>query len=163
MDLVRENSDPTSAAKFLVDHALSNFSTDNLSCLIVRLDKDAILEAQNNRENPIGVEGDGSFGAHKVSETDKIVGSTKAKITEGGTAAVGVSASNSGRGYDPIPIEDGADASFKPTTIEGPVEEEPTSLEDSDAPEVSSDAIPDPQALKLSTPTSPTEAGPTNS
>ncbi|KAF7542956.1 hypothetical protein G7Z17_g11133 [Cylindrodendrum hubeiense] len=38
VDLVRNLEDPITAAKILVDHALNRFSTDNLSCMIVRLD-----------------------------------------------------------------------------------------------------------------------------
>jgi protein phosphatase PTC1 len=121
--------DPVAAAKFLVDHALNRFSTDNLSCMIVRLDKAGLLETQNNKENPIGVEGDQSTGTGKVSEADKIVQETKQKIAEGGAPAIGVSASNSGRGYDPSTADGG---NFKPTTLDGSVEEEPSSMDDSD-------------------------------
>lgn len=38
VDLVRHIHDPQEASKKLVDHALSQFSSDNLSCMIVRLD-----------------------------------------------------------------------------------------------------------------------------
>jgi protein phosphatase PTC1 len=102
--------------------------------MIVRFDKQAILESQNNRDNPIGVEGDSSHNVSgKVSEADKIVSSTRQKIAEGGTPAVGISASNSGRGHDPVPIEDGEKTTtFTPSVIEGSVEEEPSSLGDSD-------------------------------
>ncbi|KAI1374945.1 PP2C-domain-containing protein [Hypoxylon crocopeplum] len=158
VDLVRDEQDPVSASKKLVDHALARFSTDNLSCMIVRLDKAALLENQNNKENPIGVEGDSTGIGSKVSEADKIVSSTKQKIAEGDTPAIGVSASNSGRGHDPIPIDDGD--TFKPTIIQGPVEEEPPSLEDSDAPEVNTDAIPNPGGLVTPEATSPNAAGP---
>ncbi|KAI1500415.1 phosphatase 2C-like domain-containing protein [Biscogniauxia marginata] len=144
VDLVRDMQDPTSASKLLVDHALSRFSTDNLSCMIVRFDKAALLDHQNNKDNPIGVEGDNTPGAGKVSEAEKIVTSTKQKIAEGDAPAVGVSASNSGRGHDPIPIDDSE--TFKPTIIEGSVEEEPASLE-SDAPEVSTDSLPNSSSL----------------
>ncbi|ORY68494.1 protein phosphatase 2C [Pseudomassariella vexata] len=143
VDLVREVQDPASAAKQLVDHALARFSTDNLSCMIIRFDKAALLESQ--KDKPIGVEGDVTEPGCKISEAEKIVSSTKQKIAEGGTPAVGVSASNSGRGHDPIPIKDGE--TFQPTALEGSVEEEPGPLEDSDAPEVTPDAIPDPNAL----------------
>ncbi|KAF3930644.1 hypothetical protein ABW19_dt0206222 [Dactylella cylindrospora] len=39
VDLIRNIHDPQEASKALVDHALARFSTDNLSCMIVRLDK----------------------------------------------------------------------------------------------------------------------------
>lgn len=146
------------ASKKLVDHALARFSTDNLSCMIVRFDKAALLENQNNKDNPIGVEGDSTHTGGKVSEAERIVNSTKQKIAEGDTPAIGVSASNSGRGHDLVPIDDGD--KFKPTIIEGPVEEEPPSLEDSDAPEVTPDAIPNPGGLVTPEATSPNTTGP---
>ncbi|KAK4044663.1 phosphatase 2C-like domain-containing protein [Parachaetomium inaequale] len=130
VDLVRNVPDPVAAAKLLVDHALSRFSTDNLSCMIVRLDKQALLENQNNKEKAIGVEGDATAVSGKVSEAEKIVKTTQAKIAEGGSSPVGVSASNSGKGHDPAAAEDG-DKGFIPTVIEGPVEEEPVSIEES--------------------------------
>lgn len=136
MDLVRNIEDPVAAAKTLVDHALARFSTDNLSCMIIRLDRQALLDHQNNKNSAIGVEGDPATVPGKVSEAEKIVGTTIAKIAEGGTPAVGISASNSGRGHIRAPQEDG-DARFIPTLIEGVVEEEPSSIDDS--PEVSLD------------------------
>jgi protein phosphatase PTC1 len=124
VDLVREIQDPTAGAKLLVDHALAHFSTDNLSCMIVRFDKGAILA---NKEHGIGVEGDQSGVAGKVSEADKIVRSTRQKIADGDVPPIGVSASNSGRGHDPSSSVDESEAAFVPTTIEGSVEEEPSS------------------------------------
>ncbi|KAI3336358.1 protein serine/threonine phosphatase 2C [Xylariaceae sp. AK1471] len=144
VDLIRDNSDPVAASKLLVDHALTRFSTDNLSCMIIRFDKAALLD-QNNKDRPIGVEGDSTGGAGKVTEAEKIVSSTKQKIAEGDVPAVGVSASNSGRGHDPTPIDD-ADT-FKPTIIKESVEEEPASIENVDAPEVSAKGVPDKDAL----------------
>ncbi|KAI1452096.1 PP2C-domain-containing protein [Annulohypoxylon moriforme] len=160
VDLVRDEQNPVTASKKLVDHALARFSTDNLSCMIVRFDKAALLEHQNNKENPIGVEGDSTNAGGNVSEADRIVSSTKQKIAEGDTPAIGISASNSGRGHDLVPI-DGGD-SFKPTIIEGPVEEEPPSLEDSDAPEVTADAIPNPDGLTTPEATSPNTVRPSS-
>ncbi|KUI62566.1 hypothetical protein VP1G_09681 [Cytospora mali] len=123
-DLVRNVQEPNSAAKLLVDHALARFSTDNLSCMIVRFNRDALLENQNNKDSRVGVEGDQDIFPGKVSEVERIVGATKKQIADGGPA-IGVSASNSGRGHDPIPLDDeSGDASFTPTSIEGSVEEE---------------------------------------
>jgi protein phosphatase PTC1 len=96
--------------------------------MIVRFDKQALLEHQTNKEKAIGVEGDSATVSGKVSEAEKILHTTKAKIAEGGSSPVGVSASNSGKGHDPVPVEDG-DKGFIPTVIEGPVEEEPASME----------------------------------
>lgn len=124
VDQVRNVQDPVTASKLLVDHALSRFSTDNLSCMIVRLDRDGLVKTQKNRA--MGVETEGASTA-KVSEADKIVLQTKQKIADGSTPAVGVSASNSGRGHDPVPIEE---VEFVPTLLEGSVEEEPTPLDE---------------------------------
>lgn len=95
-----------------------------------------MIEKQVNKDSAIGVEGDASTGVG-VSEVEKIIGATKQKIAEGDVPAVGVSASNSGRGHDLAPLEDG-EASFTPTIIEGSVEEEPSSIEES--PNVTPDA-----------------------
>lgn len=131
MDLVREIQDPVVAAKYLVDHALSRFSTDNLSCMIVRFDKTALMKSQNTKDGSIGVEGDAAEAGGRISEAEKIVNSTRQKIAEGDTTSVGISASNSGKGHDPAPIEDGE--GFKKTTLDGPVEEEPAAIDESDS------------------------------
>lgn len=146
VDLVRNVADPSAAAKLLVDHALSRFSTDNLSCMIVRLDKQALLENQNNKEKAIGVEGDAATVSGRVSEAEKILKTTQAKIAEGSGSPVGVSASNSGKGHEPVQAEDG-DTGFVPTVIEGSVEEEPASIEES--PEV---ALPTPENMQVDSP-----------
>lgn len=129
MNLIRNVADPVAAAKMLVDHALAHFSTDNLSCMVVRFDKEALVENQNNNDGLIGVEGDEVGSGMKPSEADKIVNDIKQKIAEGGTPAIGVSASNSGRGHDSTTAPP-TDEAFKPTTIEGSVEEEPVSASD---------------------------------
>lgn len=138
--------EPVSAAKFLIDQALSRFSTDNLSCMIVRFDKAALLQSQGDKDNAIGVEGDNAETGSKVSEADKIVNATRQKIAEGDTPAVGVSASNSGRGHEPVAIhrEEPGEA-FKPTLINGSVEEEPGPIHesDSDAAQSSPVSVPD--------------------
>lgn len=138
MDLVRNVEDASTAAKNLVDHALNRFSTDNLSCMVVRFDKAALLESQNDKDNAIGVELATRSG--KSSEADKIVRDTKQKILDGDVPAVGVSASNSGRGQDPGSAPD----DFKPTTLDGTVEEEPGPIDaagpEETSPEVSTSA-----------------------
>ncbi|KAB8664829.1 hypothetical protein FH972_026253 [Carpinus fangiana] len=58
VDLIRNVQDPVLASKMLVDHALSRFSTDNLSCMVVRLDKSGLFDTIEKRVEPIGVEGD---------------------------------------------------------------------------------------------------------
>ena len=126
---MRGIQDPISASKLLVDHALSRFSTDNLSCMVVRFDKDAILQSQKDKD--VGVEPDNA--PPRVSEVDKIVSDAKQKIADGSAEPVGISATNSGRGHDPIPIEEGE---FTPTTLDGSVEEEPGAVLSTDSPEV---------------------------
>lgn len=58
----------------LVDHALSRFSTDNLSCMVVRFN--------GSHDKPIGVEGDPSTGS--MSEADAIVATQKEKLVASG-------------------------------------------------------------------------------
>ncbi|KAK8022418.1 protein phosphatase 2C isoform beta [Apiospora rasikravindrae] len=134
VDLVRELPDPSAAAKQLVDHALARFSTDNLSCMVVRFDKTALLE--NQKDKSLGVEGDPNAPTGKISESEKILSSTKQKIADGGNPAIGISASNSGRGHDPIPVINDNPEAFTPTTLDSAVEEEAPIPDFSDAPEV---------------------------
>ena len=129
VDLVREVYDPVAASKQLVDHALNRFSTDNLSCMIVRFDKEAIAQSQQNNE--IGLE---TQGTSQVSEADKIINEIQQKIADGTVAPTGISASNSGRGHDPIAAKEGE---FVPTSLGHAVmEEEPGAIDDTDSPEV---------------------------
>lgn len=101
MDLIRNVQDPTLASKKLVDHALNRFSTDNLSCMIVRFDKVATAKAAASNIEP-------AAGVRKISEVDRIVNETKLRITSGTIQPIGVSATNGGRGYEPdfIPEEE---------------------------------------------------------
>lgn len=87
--------------------------------MIVRFDKDALLDSQNNKDLSIGVEGDKPAAVGKISEVEKIVGATKKQIAESGSA-VGVSASNSGKGHDPTPVDNGG-SDVSPTVVEGPL------------------------------------------
>ncbi|CAF3511255.1 unnamed protein product [Fusarium graminearum] len=116
VDLVRNVNDPISASKQLVDYALNRFSTDNLSCMVVRLDQ--------NKEAAVEVEG----AASQVSEADKIVSETKQKIAEGIAPAVGVSAtSNAPQSQPPIAVQEG---DFVPTSLDDIVTEEPPHVAD---------------------------------
>ncbi|KAJ4304241.1 mgpp2cl-1, protein phosphatase 2C-like protein 1 [Collariella sp. IMI 366227] len=134
VDLVRGVPDPVTAAKLLVDHALSRFSTDNLSCMIVRLDRQALLENQNSK--PIGVEGDPTCTTPppKVSETEKIVAAAREKIALEGVTPVGVSACNDGNGRVSVHEgagEQGGNKGSLPTVLEGKaVQEEPAAAAD---------------------------------
>ncbi|ELR10616.1 Protein phosphatase 2C 1 [Pseudogymnoascus destructans] len=126
VDLVRNVQDPVVASQQLVDHALARFSTDNLSCMIVRLNKSALLNTANNHLSSIGVEGDPVGGPGRLSEADKIVAEVERKAEEDGVPYVGVSGSNSGKGYEQPKYEDGAGAGgAKNAGMEKVVEEEP--------------------------------------
>lgn len=71
------------ASKRLVDHALARFSTDNLSCMIVRFDNKALT--QRRAEHAIGVEGDKGM-TEGVSEAEAIVNETKKHLDSTGHA-----------------------------------------------------------------------------
>ncbi|TVY85064.1 Protein phosphatase 2C-like protein, partial [Lachnellula suecica] len=131
VDLVRNVNDPIIAAKQLVEHALARFSTDNLSCMVVRLNKHALLTTS---KEPIGVEGDATSNPGKISEAEKIVGDARRKVQENGVPGIGVSGSNFGEGHDPKQPEE-ATEEFKRVSMERVVEEEP-SLVEGDAPEL---------------------------
>ena len=76
VDLIRHNQDPQAASKHLVEYALSRYSTDNLSCMVVRFDGKALQQTLEHKKEPIGVEGDpASTKKGGMSETD-------AKISE---------------------------------------------------------------------------------
>lgn len=145
VDLIRETEDPAIAARHLVDHALNRFSTDNLSCMVVRFDKAALLESQNDKENPIGVEQVAQTG--RVSEAEKIVRDTEQKIAEGGVPAVGVSGANNARGRDsapapapPVAAVEAGSGDFKPTALDDTPEEEPSAAADGEVSVPKSDA-----------------------
>lgn len=79
--MIRNVQDPQAASKALVDHALARFSTDNLSCMVVRFDNSKLQATQ--QQSDIGVEGDvSSKGA--VTEADAIVSESKKLIEQGG-------------------------------------------------------------------------------
>ncbi|OAA41017.1 Protein phosphatase 2C [Metarhizium rileyi] len=129
VNLVRDIQDPTTAAQELVDQALKRFSSDNLSCMIIRFDKTATTATQGVNTSESETESE-----PRVSEAEKIVLETKQAIAEGTMPAVGVSASNSGRGHDTLPT-DGGD--FIVTTLDDSVEEETESAVAEDSPEIS--------------------------
>ncbi|KAF4998015.1 hypothetical protein FGRMN_3467 [Fusarium graminum] len=123
VDLVRNVEDPVSASKQLVDYALNRFSTDNLSCMVVRLDQ--------NKEAAVEIEG----AASQVSEADKIVSETKQKIADGSTPAIGVSgSSNAPQSSPPIAVQE--EGNFVPTSLDEMVTEEPPHVVDPKSDEV---------------------------
>ncbi|KAJ5939365.1 Protein phosphatase 2C [Penicillium verhagenii] len=74
VDLIRNIQDAQRASKILVDHALARFSTDNLSCMVIRLDSNRVKDIVNNKSEPIGVDGDPATHVSRgMSEADKIV------------------------------------------------------------------------------------------
>lgn len=99
--------------------------------MVIRFNKEKATKSLNT---PVDVQG--SDSSTKTSEVDKIVMDTKQSIAEGKTPAIGVSATNNGRGYD-APAED-----FVPTLLEGAVEEEPSAISDGESPEVDSSGDP---------------------
>ena len=133
VDLIRNTQDPAVASKQLVDHALARFSTDNLSCMVVRFNRPALLTATKESSAAIGVEGDPNSQSGKVSEVDKIVGDAKRKVQEDGVG-IGISGSNSGRGHDPKSAAE--EEQNKRVSMEKVVEEEPGLVEEADTPEV---------------------------
>lgn len=123
--------DPTAASKLLVEHALSRLSTDNLSCMVVRLDKDAMQKATKGA--PTTTTADVDAAHTKATEADKIVADTKQKIADGATAPIGVSATNSGRGMD---AAGHPDEEFVPTALDESVVEEEVAVVDDEDEEV---------------------------
>jgi protein phosphatase PTC1 len=137
VDLVRNTQDPTTGAKQLVDHALARFSTDNLSCMIVRLNKSALITTSKDSAAAIGVEGDPLSQSGKISEAEKIVSDAKRKVETDGVPGIGISGSNSGKGHEQKAIED--EQVVGRISMEKVVEEEPDLVGGESGPEVDMD------------------------
>ncbi|KAK4692062.1 protein phosphatase PTC1, partial [Lecanoromycetidae sp. Uapishka_2] len=85
VDLIRNTYDPQSASKLLVDHALARFSTDNLSCMVVRFDGKAVQQTVEHKAEPIGVEGDPpTYKKGGISEADAIVKEARKSMGDSG-------------------------------------------------------------------------------
>jgi protein phosphatase PTC1 len=80
VDLIRHIQDPQEASKKLVEYALARFSTDNLSCMVVRFDNRALRQRKN--EAAMGVEGDQATVNGGVTEADAIVAQAQKTIGE---------------------------------------------------------------------------------
>lgn len=80
VDLVRQVHDPQEASKKLVDYALARFSTDNLSCMVVRFDNKALRQRKN--EAVIGVDSDQAATKGGITEAEAIVAQAKKSIGE---------------------------------------------------------------------------------
>lgn len=85
MDLVRNIHDPQESSKVLVDHALSRFSTDNLSVMIVRFDPKKL---QTNTTTDIGVESEMSHEKGAVSEVEMLVSEARRNSLAAGETAL---------------------------------------------------------------------------
>lgn len=84
VDLIRNIQDPQAASRALVDHALARFSTDNLSCMVVRFDNQALQQTVDRKTEPIGVEGDPATQKGGITETEAIIGKQKEILHESG-------------------------------------------------------------------------------
>jgi protein phosphatase PTC1 len=84
--LIRNEHDAQHASKVLVDHALARFSTDNLSCMVIRLDSNRVKDVVNNKADQIGVVGDNNKASEGISEADKIVEGARKNIAASGLA-----------------------------------------------------------------------------
>ncbi|KAL4988692.1 phosphatase 2C-like domain-containing protein [Aspergillus falconensis] len=83
VDLIRNVSDAQEASKILVDHALARFSTDNLSCMVIRLNADRHREVASRAVDLAGLESSPSRG---LSEADKIVEGARKRMANTGIA-----------------------------------------------------------------------------
>ncbi|KAK5154963.1 phosphatase 2C-like domain-containing protein [Cryomyces antarcticus] len=82
VDLVRHTQDPQHASRLLVEHALTRFSTDNLSCMVVRFDNKAVQDTVKRIAEPIGVDGDPPTTRGGLSEAEAIVLQSRKKLDE---------------------------------------------------------------------------------
>ncbi|OQO14871.1 hypothetical protein B0A48_00253 [Cryoendolithus antarcticus] len=88
VDLIRNTQDPQQASKQLVEHALARFSTDNLSCMVIRFDSQRVQQTVNHAVAPIGVEGDPTSKSGGLSEGDAIVREQRKKMEDAGEVPV---------------------------------------------------------------------------
>jgi len=80
VDLIRQTQDPQDASKKLVDYALARFSTDNLSCMVVRFDNKALRQRKNDAA--MGVDGDQVTMKGGITEAESIVAQARKSIGE---------------------------------------------------------------------------------
>jgi protein phosphatase PTC1 len=80
VDLIRQIQDPQEASKKLVDYALARFSTDNLSCMVVRFDNKALRQRKNDAA--MGVDGDQATMKGGITEAESIVAQARKSIGE---------------------------------------------------------------------------------
>ncbi|EYE92994.1 type 2C protein phosphatase PTC1 [Aspergillus ruber CBS 135680] len=84
VELIRNVPDAQEASRVLVDHALARFSTDNLSCMVIRFDSSRVKNVINQAVEPIGVDGDPATAKEGISEADKIVEGTRQSMANAG-------------------------------------------------------------------------------
>ncbi|EOA90307.1 uncharacterized protein SETTUDRAFT_167210 [Exserohilum turcica Et28A] len=80
VDLIRHIHDPQEASKKLVDYALARFSTDNLSCMVVRFDNKALRQRKN--EATTSLDQDQAAMKGGITEADSIVAQARKSIGE---------------------------------------------------------------------------------
>ncbi|KAI2789955.1 Protein phosphatase 2C [Penicillium oxalicum] len=91
VDLIRNVQDAQQASKILVDHALARFSTDNLSCMVIRLDPSRVKDVVNSKPGANAVEGDLAATVPRgMSEADKIVETARNSMAKTGTGDQGM-------------------------------------------------------------------------
>ncbi|KAL4930932.1 type 2C protein phosphatase PTC1 [Aspergillus undulatus] len=86
VDLIRNVPDAQEASKILVDHALARFSTDNLSCMVIRLDADRHREVASRTADLAATEGKPASSGRGISEADKIVEGARKSMASTGIA-----------------------------------------------------------------------------
>lgn len=110
--MIYDIHDPQAASKFLVDHALSRFSTDNLSIMVVRFDtkatENALKKAPPAPADATNAEPPPSKNLQRVSEADRIVEIARQNASESDEATEG---------------EAGAQAAFFARAMEQDIEE----------------------------------------
>lgn len=84
VELIRNVPDAQEASRVLVDHALARFSTDNLSCMVIRFNSSRVKDVINQAVEPIGVDGDPATANQSISEADKIVEGTRQSMASAG-------------------------------------------------------------------------------
>ncbi|KAI5303920.1 Protein phosphatase 2C 1, partial [Ascosphaera atra] len=57
VDAIRHLQNPQTAAETLVNHALSQFSSDNLTCMVIRFNKKKMRNIQEHHMIPVGMSG----------------------------------------------------------------------------------------------------------
>ncbi|KAF1814863.1 PP2C-domain-containing protein [Eremomyces bilateralis CBS 781.70] len=140
VDLVRNIQDAQDASKRLVDFALSRFSTDNLSCMIVRFDNKALLE-QMRLDQPPSADAEPRVSADGAK--DKSVGVGQTGISEA-DAIVRDAARKQGEAGESNAVEDMI------------IEEEQVDVEDP-GPELNAEALREAQAKRKSAGTTTTD------